>query len=106
MLTLKNLKTIFFSIYICSTILLKQNSVNASPISPEKFSTFREWCLNQSNISPSAQYTIKIILQKVKTQNCIEAEEKLSQLSYFSLNNNRLEIFSQYLPSKISLNYL
>lgn len=90
MLTLKTVKIIFFGIYICSTILLRQNAANANSSSPENFSTLTEWCLNQTNISPTAQHTIKILLQKARTKNCIEAEEKLSRLYSLSLNNNQI----------------
>ena len=90
MLTLKTVKIIFFGIYICSTILLRQNAANANSTSPENFSTLTEWCLNQTNISPTAQHTIKILLQKARTKNCIEAEEKLSRLKAENFRGNKL----------------
>ncbi|NEP04621.1 MAG: leucine-rich repeat domain-containing protein, partial [Okeania sp. SIO4D6] len=85
---MKRLKVIFLGIYIWVGILLMQPYLKANSTSPENFSTFREWCLNQTNISPTSQYTVKILLQKARTNDCIEADKKLSSLSALSLNNN------------------
>ncbi|MEO1765293.1 MAG: hypothetical protein AAFR83_25985, partial [Cyanobacteria bacterium J06629_18] len=44
----------------------------------EKFSNFIEWCQQKSKLSEASKRTVEVLLEKVNTQDCSEANQKLS----------------------------
>ena len=44
---------------------------------PDRFETFAEWCLHQDNLPPEAQHTVGVLVTKVETQDCAQADEQL-----------------------------
>lgn len=51
---------------------------------------FIDWCLNQTSLSPQTKHTVDVLLQVAGTQDCNQADKKLSILSQLDLNNNQI----------------
>ena len=60
------------------------------PLQIEGYSNFSQWCVNKKHISKQAQHTVKILLKRVETQNCLVAEEKLAKLNQLILPNRKI----------------
>ncbi len=103
-------------IFVCSqTILVTgiaiavsgwSNSALALQPQAENFKTFTDWCLNQEKLTADAKHTVKVLLEQAQTQNCQQANEKLTSLSVLSLSNNQISDIKplQYLSQLRTLN--
>lgn len=66
------------------------NSALALQPQAENFKTFTDWCLNRGNLTTDAKHTVEVLLEKAETQNCQQANQKLTSLSKLSLENNQI----------------
>jgi internalin A len=68
-------------------------SNSALPIQPpqaENFKTFTDWCLNQKKLTTDAKHTVKVLLEEAKTQNCQQANQKLTSDFNLILADNQI----------------
>ncbi|MBE9125624.1 MULTISPECIES: leucine-rich repeat domain-containing protein [unclassified Coleofasciculus] len=57
---------------------------------PSLGSSFREWCLQRTDLSASSRKTVEVLLKKAGTSNCSQADEILSSLTELNLNFNQI----------------
>ncbi len=65
-----------------TVVLLSQVSrakLAAAPTS--QFNSFTDWCLNREKISLPAKYTVEVLLQRIGTTECRQANQRLSHLN-------------------------
>ncbi|MEM9816462.1 MAG: leucine-rich repeat domain-containing protein, partial [Cyanobacteria bacterium P01_D01_bin.6] len=60
------------------------------PTNMATFETFADWCLNQDNLPPEAQHTVRVLLAEVETQDCDQAAEQLTNLTGLSLQGRQM----------------
>ena len=48
---------------------------------------FADWCLNKASLSPQTKYTVDVLLHRADTQDCNQADNKLSSLSKLHLSS-------------------
>ncbi|MDY6783532.1 MAG: leucine-rich repeat domain-containing protein [Cyanobacteriota bacterium] len=83
--TLLGLGIVFVGIMGCS------RPANAEQIlQNEDYSTFVQWCENKERISPEARHTVEVLLEKVQTQDCATASERLTNLNALNLDRNQI----------------
>ncbi len=51
---------------------------------------FVEWCLNQAHLSSQTKHTVDVLLRVAGTQDCHQANNKLSTLDSLDLSYNRI----------------
>jgi internalin A len=56
----------------------------------QKFNCFADWCKNKDSLSEEASYTVEVLLQYAKTDDCDRAEEVLSNLTELNLSAHLL----------------
>ncbi|MEH2240991.1 hypothetical protein [Nostoc sp.] len=50
--------------------------------------SFTDWCEQKSTLPPQTKHTVEVLLEKAQTQNCNQANQKLTHLTSLSLNSN------------------
>jgi internalin A len=61
--------SLFSSVIPADAVSIQQNNT---------YKTFANWCSNKANLSVETRLTVDAILQVVKTQDCNQADTKLS----------------------------
>ena len=56
-------------------------------IAPKRFV---DWCLNRANLTLETRHTVDVLLQEAKTQDCKQADNKLSTLTTLNLISNQI----------------
>jgi internalin A len=56
----------------------------------ENFNSFTDWCVNRDDISSEAQKTVEALLEVAGTDNCNDANKKLSSLTELNLRDRGL----------------
>jgi internalin A len=62
--------------------------VTAAPIKTPK--TFKEWCQQKASLPQETKRTVEALLKVAKTQNCSQANQTLTNLTYLDLNKNKI----------------
>ena len=62
--------------------------VTAAPIKTPK--TFKEWCQQKASLPQETRYTVEVLLNVAKTQNCSQANQTLTKLTSLSLSRNQI----------------
>lgn len=68
-------------------------SVVSSPAfaqTTSNYRTFADWCVNKASLPADARHTVEVLLEKAGTQNCQQANQKLSTLTVLSLDKNQI----------------
>jgi len=52
-----------------------------------EWKTFRDWCENRDNLNPEAKYTVEVILERIRVQDCQQAHQKLLHQTSLDLSN-------------------
>ncbi|WP_375493701.1 leucine-rich repeat domain-containing protein [uncultured Nostoc sp.] len=60
----------------------------AAPLENPK--SFTDWCQQQSTLPPETKHTVEVLLEKAQTQNCKQANQKLTNLTSLSLRSNKI----------------
>ncbi|MEH2056767.1 MAG: leucine-rich repeat domain-containing protein [Nostoc sp.] len=60
----------------------------AAPLENPK--SFTDWCEQKSTLPPQTKHTVEVLLETAQTQNCKEANQKLTNLTYLNLNSNKI----------------
>ena len=58
--------------------------------SPDRFATFADWCHHRDRLTPEAQHTVATLLDEARTQDCNQAEGRLTNLISLSLNGQQI----------------
>lgn len=74
--------TIFFTLVSYTTPSI------ATPVENPK--SFTEWCQQKSTLPPQTKHTVEALLKIAKTQNCKQANQKLTNLTSLELNSNKI----------------
>ncbi|MBD2203419.1 leucine-rich repeat domain-containing protein [Calothrix sp. FACHB-1219] len=74
---------------------------NQSP----NFRRFADWCLHKDSLSPEARHTVDLLLEKVITSDCYQAEQQLASLIRLRLYNEEISDLSP-LSTLTNLAYL
>jgi hypothetical protein len=61
-----------------------------SPNSGKNFQSFTDWCKQKSNLFDETKHTVEVLLQKAGTQNCYQANQKLTHLTGLILDSNKI----------------
>ncbi|MEH1882823.1 leucine-rich repeat domain-containing protein [Nostoc sp.] len=56
----------------------------AAPLENPK--SFIDWCQQKSTLPPQTKHTVEVLLKEAQTQNCKQANQKLTNLTYLNLN--------------------
>ncbi|MFN6366382.1 MAG: leucine-rich repeat domain-containing protein, partial [Aphanizomenon sp.] len=62
--------------------------VTAAPIKTPK--TFKEWCQQKASLPQETRYTVEVLLNVAKTQNCSQANQTLTKLTSLNLEVNQI----------------
>ena len=62
--------------------------VTAAPIKTPK--TFKEWCQQKASLPQETRYTVEVLLNVAKTQNCSQANQTLTKLTSLNLSGNQI----------------
>ena len=62
--------------------------VTAAPIKTPK--TFKEWCQQKASLPQETRYTVEVLLNVAKTQNCSQANQTLTKLTSLNLSVNQI----------------
>lgn len=54
------------------------------------FTTFADWCRHQDSLPTTVQHTVDVLLEIADTQDCDQAEEKLTSRTSLRLNDNQI----------------
>ena len=61
-------------------------SVSQDELSPDRFATFADWCHHHDRLTSEAQHTVETLLEEAGTQECNQAEDRLTHLIELDLN--------------------
>ena len=61
-------------------------SVSQDELSPDRFATFADWCHHRDSLTPEAQHTVETLLEEAGTQECNQAEDRLTHLIELDLD--------------------
>lgn len=67
--------------------------------------TFLDWCQNRDSLTPEAKYTVEVILERIRVQDCQKAHQKLLNQTSLDLSNHFTEKIEDLNPLS-SLIYL
>jgi internalin A len=70
------------------TLGLYTPKVTAAPIKTPK--TFKEWCQQKASLPQETRYTVEVLLNVAKTQNCSQANQTLTKLTFLDLLGNKI----------------
>ena len=62
--------------------------VTAAPIKTPK--TFKEWCQQKASLPQETRRTVEALLNVAETQNCSQANQTLTKLTYLYLGENEI----------------
>ena len=62
--------------------------VTAAPTKTPK--TFTEWCQQKASLPQETRYTVEVLLNVAKTQNCSQANQTLTKLTSLNLSGNQI----------------
>src|SRR6476646_9478784 len=51
---------------------------------------FVDWCLDKAKLTSDTRHTVDVLLQEARTQDCQQADNKLSTLTSLDLSNNQI----------------
>ncbi len=74
--------TIFFTLVFYTTPSI------ATPVENSK--QFIDWCEQKSTLPPQTKHTVEVLLKIAETQNCNQANQKLTNLTYLDLSLNKI----------------
>ncbi|MEC4985562.1 MAG: leucine-rich repeat domain-containing protein, partial [Oscillatoria sp. PMC 1076.18] len=60
---------------ISSSLVITSQTVVAQE---RQFDSFADWCENRASLSSQAQHTVKVLLEKAETSDCLIADWELS----------------------------
>jgi len=60
----------------------------AAPLSAPK--SFTDWCEQKSTLPPETKHTVEVLLKGAQTQNCKQANQKLTNLTSLSLHSSEI----------------
>ncbi|MEH2114842.1 hypothetical protein [Nostoc sp.] len=60
----------------------------AAPLGNPK--SFTNRCEQKSTLPPQTKHTVEVLLEKAQTQNCKQANQKLTNLTFLDLNSNKI----------------
>ena len=76
-------KTILF---ISALFALNHGKAIANPITQQNnIKSFTEWCQQKSTLPKATKHTVEVLLEKAGTQNCQQANRKLTSLTELKL---------------------
>lgn len=58
--------------------------------SKESIKNFSQWCKQKLTLPSHTKHTIEVLLQKIGTTNCANAEQELNNLTYLNLGGNQI----------------
>ena len=70
------------------TLGLYTPKVTAAPTKTPK--TFTEWCEQKANLPKETKHTVEVLLEIAKTQDCNQANQILTKLTYLFLSKNQI----------------
>jgi internalin A len=70
------------------TLGLYTPKVTAAPAKTPR--TFTEWCEQKGSLSKETRHTVEVLLKVAKTQNCSQANQTLTKLTYLDLSGNQI----------------
>lgn len=70
-------------------------------LSPDRLETFADWCQHRDSLTPEAQHTVEKLLEEARTQDCNQAQSRLSELTGLSLGANQIADVSPWPASPI-----
>ncbi|MEH2318425.1 leucine-rich repeat domain-containing protein [Nostoc sp.] len=79
-LSIATIFTFTLGFYITQTI--------AAPLATPK--SFTDWCEQKSTLPPQTTHTIEVLLKKAQTQNCNQANQRLTNLTFLNLDLNKI----------------
>ena len=84
-------KTCIFASFIGMTIALGSNHLPVkAETQSQNWNSFANWCLQRESLSEQAKYTVEILLEGANTDNCVEADQKLSFQSNLYLGSRKI----------------
>ncbi len=69
--------------------LLQTTKATAAPFQP-RIKNFTEYCQQKATLPKATKYTVEVLLKKAGTQNCQQANRKLSELIELDLMDNKI----------------
>ena len=76
---------------LCSILALSNAKAIATPKpQPTNIKSFTEWCEEKSTLPKATKHTVEVLLKEVETQDCKEANRKLSSLTELFLGANQI----------------
>ncbi len=95
-----------FCTVLSFSALLQTTKAIATPLR-QPVKSFTEWCQQKSTLPESTKYTVEVLLEKADTQDCQQANRKLSSLTRLYLWDNDKQISDvKPLSSLTNLTYL
>ena len=78
-------------VLLCSILALSNAKAIATP-RPQSNSikSFTEWCEEKSTLPKATKHTVEVLLKEVETQDCQEANQKLSNLTKLYLQRTQI----------------
>jgi internalin A len=70
--------------------LLQTMPTMAAPPQPAKTKTFTQWCQERNSVPAATKLTIDLLLKQADTQDCKQADAKLSILTELNLNDAKI----------------
>ncbi|MGB3641080.1 MAG: leucine-rich repeat domain-containing protein [Rivularia sp. (in: cyanobacteria)] len=86
------------------TALLQTTKAIAAPFQP-RIKTFTEYCQEKSTLPKETKHTVEVLLEKAGTQDCQQANQRLSNLTSLSLGFKKI-VNLQPLSSLSNLTFL
>jgi len=80
-----------FVISLCTLLIFTHAKAIATPaIQQSNLKTFIEWCNQKSTLPKATKHTVEVLLKEAGTQDCQQANQKLSNLTALSLGRNQI----------------
>jgi len=99
------MKISFVGAGLVGSILLGVVSFPSHAQTAGNYHSFADWCVNKASLPADAKHTVEVLLKQAGTQNCQEANQKLSALTELYLKNNQISDL-QPLSGLTNLTYL
>ena len=85
-----NTANIFF-VFLCTILTISHEKAIATPtIHQNNVNNFTEYCQKKSTLPKETKHTVEMLLKKAGTQDCQQANQKLSNLTELSLGGNQI----------------
>lgn len=71
--------------------VVQQSETQQPSNTTREMKSFLDWCQNRDSLTPEAKYTVEVILERIRLQDCQQAHRKLLNQMILDLSNQSIE---------------